>query len=112
MTVHLYCWKCDRVVPMLEEAEWGLLEPVLAEAIKEIQSRRTLGNISLPDALARPYGRRALVLHEQLTGELATSIEPLWHHRASLYGPPCTVCSKALRSPQASMCAGCGAVRA
>jgi hypothetical protein len=112
MAAHLYCWKCDRDVPMLDESEWAQLEPALAAATEEIQSRRARMGLSLSDALSTPYGRRALILHEQLTGELATAVEPLWHHRASLYGPPCPVCSRPLRTPRAQMCVSCGAARA
>ena len=112
MATRLYCWKCDRHVPMLDETEWAEFEPALVEALEELQSRRATAGVSLSDALASPYGRRALMLHERLTGEPATEIEPLWHHRASMYGPPCAVCSKPLRTPRARLCAYCGAVRA
>jgi hypothetical protein len=112
MAVRLYCWKCDREVPMFSEEEWAQLEPTLSAAVEEVQARRSTAGLSLPEAISQPYGRKALVLHERLTGELATSVEPLWHHRASLYGPPCASCSKPLRTPRAKMCASCGAARA
>lgn len=96
---------------MLTEAEWAQLEPALLAATQEIKDRRERG-LSLPEAVATPYGRPALLLHERLTGEMATSVEPLWHHRNSLHGPPCVSCGKPLRTPRARVCAGCGVARA
>lgn len=49
--------------------------------------------------------------YERLTGFRETNPNAVWHHRLALYGPPCRVCSKPLRTPQASRCVACGAER-
>jgi hypothetical protein len=51
--------------------------------------------------------RFAPVLREyaRITGYQATNPIALYHHRLSLYGPPCSNCGKPLRSPKAN-CVG------
>jgi hypothetical protein len=95
---------------MLDEQEWARFEPLLGSAIDEIQAYRRDQATSLQSALEHPHGADALALFERLTGEKAGSVEPLWHHRASLYGPPCGACGKPLRTPRANLCAACGAI--
>jgi hypothetical protein len=52
-----------------------------------------------------------LAAYERLTGFHETNHVAIWHHRVSLYGPLCHVCSRPLRTPQARLCAECGAPR-
>jgi hypothetical protein len=113
MAVNLYCWRCDKNIPMLDEAEWQILSPLLTDSIQEIQQYRTANNCSLAEALAQGnFGSGALDKYQTLTGFAETDINLLWHHRASIYGPPCTKCSKPLRTPNAKLCAACGERRA
>ena len=56
--------------------------------------------------------KRMLDEYNQITGFGETNPDAIWHHRASLYGPPCHLCGKPLRTPEARFCAACGAVRA
>jgi hypothetical protein len=86
----LYCWRCQMEVPMLDEHEWKQMLPLLS------QSARTRS----PE--------EALALYFQMTGFLETNLNAIWHHRVSMYGPPCQGCGKPLRTPQAKLCAACG----
>ena len=45
--------------------------------------------------------------YERITGFAETNFNALYHHRLSLYGPPCSKCGKPLRSPKAKVCAAC-----
>lgn len=97
---------------MLSEPEWERMQPALDEAVAEVQRYRVSTASSLQTALARPHGRGALKLYYRMTGQLETKPDAIRHHRLSLYGPACTQCGKPLRTPRASHCATCGAVRA
>jgi hypothetical protein len=71
---------------MLDEKEWTTLRPASPQAKLAILDR-----------------------YFELTGFRETNINAVWHHRLSLYGPPCEACGKPLRTPKASFCAACGA---
>lgn len=112
MARDLYCWRCDMVIPMLDEPEWKLVEPLLGNRVAELQQYRQRHGLSLAEAKDRVLGLSALDKYRELTGFDETNVNALYHHRASLYGPPCTTCGKPLRTPRASFCAAYGAVRA
>ncbi|WP_386066312.1 hypothetical protein ACFJIW_17465 [Tahibacter sp. UC22_41] len=111
MAHDLYCWRCDMVIPMLEEHEWALVEPLLRNAVSELQHYALQHGLSPAEAKDRALGRSARDKYRELTGFEETNVNALYHHRASLYGPPCTACGKPLRTPRASFCAACGTVR-
>jgi hypothetical protein len=98
-------------IPMLEEHEWELLEPHLTDAVQQIKRYRELHGVSLSEAQAKGYGQDALALYRRFTGFDETNANALWHHRLSLYGPPCAVFDKPLRTPAAKHCAECGEPR-
>ncbi|MCC4589940.1 hypothetical protein LL974_02195 [Xanthomonas campestris pv. cannae] len=108
MAKDLYCWRCDKVVAMLDDAEWETMDPALTESLYDIKELRRQNGISLHEALAMPYGQRARQLYHALTGRTETNPAVIWHHRLSIYGPPCHVCGKPLRTPRAKLCAACG----
>jgi hypothetical protein len=107
----LYCWRCRTDIPMLTEAEWAVISPELANGIEQIKFYREANNCSLAEARTKGFGRKALELYEEVTGYRETNADALFHHRLSIYGPPCGACGKPLRTPQASFCAACGARR-
>ena len=88
------------------------MEPALSQAISEVQQIRKERGIGLAEALKHHYGSEALRLYQDMTGFPETNPDALWHHRLSLYGPPCKACGKPLRTPQATLCAACGSERA
>jgi hypothetical protein len=99
------------VVPMLDEQEWVEVEPSLRQGIESVKDYRRGHSASLGEALNRVRYEPALDAYERLTGFRETNHLALWHHRLSLYGPPCTHCGKPLRTPEAKLCAACGTPR-
>ena len=97
---------------MLNEQEWDLMEPALTQSILDIQEYRAANGCSLGEALKQAHGQSALRLYRELTGSSETNVAKIWHHRLSIYGPPCHACGKPLRTSQASFCPACGAKRA
>ena len=112
MSRDLYCWRCDMVIPMLEDHEWNVVEPLLRGSIAELHRYCQEHGLTLADARDQAFGRSALDKYRELTGFHETNINALWHHHVSLYGPPCAKCGKPLRTPKASFCAACGTARA
>src|SRR5690606_25599247 len=112
----LWCWRCRQEMPMLDEDEGPEMEAALRAGIRNRKARRAATGASLAAVSEdeQPQAQYADALHryEQLTGYRETNPLALWHHRASLYGPPCSNCGKPLRTPQAKLCAACGAHRA
>jgi hypothetical protein len=108
MAVSQWCWRCKTDVPMLDEAEWQVMAPLLSQAIEDIKRYREEHRVSLAEAQKSAHGVSALAKYKELTGFGETNVNALWHHRASLYGGPCKRCGKPLRTPNASHCAECG----
>jgi hypothetical protein len=109
MAKTLYCWRCRAEVPMLDEQEWEQVELVLSDGIRRIKDHRASHGASLAEAKRHVSGTDALDRYFALTGHRETDADALWHHRLSLFGPPCGACGKPLRRPQATFCAECGA---
>lgn len=97
---------------MLSEAEWEPMSVALSGVIGEIQRYRAEHGVGLDEAFKRSFGIEALDPYERMTGMRETNVNAIWHHRLSMYGPPCAHCGKPLRTPQAKLCAACGAMRA
>jgi hypothetical protein len=109
MAKTLYCWRCRADIPMLEEHEWEQVLPRLQDWILRIQDYRRTHSAPLGEAMEHVYGAGALERYFQITGHRETNANALWHHRLSLFGPPCHACGKPLRTPRANFCAACGA---
>jgi hypothetical protein len=103
---------------MLEEAEWQevmaahraageRLEAATASRRVTYESGMSIGRISKAEHAAR--FAPMLAAYERLTGFRETNPNAVWHHRVSLYGPPCGECGRPLRTPKARFCAACGA---
>jgi len=96
---------------MMTEDEWARVSPHLANAVAQIKQYREEHQCSLAEANAKGFGQRALDIYEQITGFHETNPNALFHHRRSVFGPPCNACGKPLRTPEARSCAACGALR-
>ncbi|WP_196787304.1 hypothetical protein [Burkholderia stagnalis] len=106
----IYCWRYKIDVSMLTEDEWLLVNP---EAVfDQIKRYRKETGVTLAEAYRSNTGLPALAAYERITGFRETNANALMHHRLKLYGPECTTCGKPLRTPIASFCAACGAMRA
>lgn len=93
---------------MLTEEEWEEVVPLLQISIEDIVAYRLRHGASLENAMEESFGGAAITKYEELTGFKEANVNAIWHHRASIYGPPCKACGKPLRTPQAKLCAGCG----
>lgn len=96
---------------MLDEKEWELMDPALTRGLRNIQAQRQERQVGLDEIDSKTQFAEALDLYERLTGFRETNHLAIYHHRLSLYGPPCKACGKPLRTPQAKLCAACGAPR-
>jgi len=89
----LWCWRCRAVMPMLDDEEF-----------RAVAGKRLLQNakMSLKDHLAP-----VLEEYNRVTGGCETNVNAVYHHKLSLYGPPCAKCGKPLRTPRAKLCGSC-----
>jgi len=92
---------------MLEDDEWEIIGPLLTNTIQKIKKYREDHECSITDA-RKAIGKEACQKYYELTGFNETNFDAIFHHRVSLYGPPCKACGKPLRTPQANLCAACG----
>ena len=109
MPESIYCWRVKKVVPMLTEAEWKILQPHLIESLEEIKRHRVAHGSSIEEARAAGFGRAALDCYFRITGYRESNPDNLWRYRRADYGPLCKACGKPLRTPAARHCVECGA---
>lgn len=89
----LWCWRCKMEIPMLDDEEFN----------RAMALRGTGRGDDLRD---REFAS-VLREYELITGFHETNINAVYHHKASLYGPPCRNCGKPLRTPKARICGAC-----
>jgi hypothetical protein len=102
---------------MLDEAEFVVVEKLYISAMRAIKAYQEAHcGRNTPEEgrqfMIQQYGP-VLEAYKRFTGwEEPMNPAELMHHRISKYGPPCSICSKPLRTPKAKLCVACGAVRA
>lgn len=73
---------------------------------KEFERIVSLRGAGTGDLLERYFGPM-LREYERITGFRETNHNALYHHKLSLYGPPCRHCAKPLRTNRARLCGAC-----
>lgn len=104
----IYCWKCQKGLPMLDKREWARFEPIYTDCLRAAKDAKGKG---MSDAEVITRFAPALSKWREMTGYEETEFERLWHHQLAKYGKPCKKCGKPLRTPKARFCAACGAKR-
>ena len=104
----LWCWRCKQDVPMLDEAEFEIVRKAYIRGLRAAKDYRLKHSVSLQETPIAKLHEPVQNAYEQLTGATGLDAAHILKHRLSLYGPPCSVCGKPLRTPQARMCAACG----
>lgn len=111
MAQDIYCWRCDRMLPMLDEAEWERMMPLLVASIENIQRYRQKHGVGLEQVPISEMYWAASALFQAMTGVADIDPQALWHHRRAELGPECNHCGYPLRTPRAKLCAACGKPR-
>jgi hypothetical protein len=105
----LFCWRCGQDMPMLDEQEFAVVFGLFRDGMrltKHIEEQ--LEHPQRGTGLTHRF-KACLDEFERMTGFNETNPNAVLHHRLALYGPPCSVCGKPLRTPKAANCMACGA---
>jgi len=104
----LYCWRCHREVPMLDEDEYEFLARVHRKCTADVKAYREVHSAPLDKTPRSGLMKPVLDEYRRLTRAVETDPDHVLKHRLSLYGPPCQACGLPLRTPKAKVCASCG----
>ena len=102
-----FCWRCDEIMPFLEEHEWKKISALYYGFIKTILKYRKKHNCDLETARAH-CEKEATEKFEELTGISGVSIAVMYHHRLKDWGKECSKCGYLFRTPKAKRCTNCG----
>ena len=102
-----YCWRCEMVVPMLEEHEWEVMEPLLKDQIKKVKNYRAEHGVGIRSAIENVF-KPATDKYFEFTGLKEKNHNAIWHHRLANFGKECPECGHLFRTPRASYCVNCG----
>ncbi|MEM9245271.1 MAG: hypothetical protein AAGA67_05970, partial [Cyanobacteria bacterium P01_F01_bin.153] len=88
------------------EEEWDEIAPLLGPGIRALgKYYSSKKEVSMDQIIEENKDKLpAFVKYKELTGEENTSINSMWHHRRSDFGPLCPKCNKLLRTPRAKFC--------
>jgi DNA-directed RNA polymerase subunit RPC12/RpoP len=104
----LWCWRCGKEMPMLDEQEYTQASRLFGECATATKEFRQHRHVPLDSAISERDFRPIRDWHKQLTGADCHR-DAIMHHRLASLGDPCRICGKPLRSPRAKMRAACGA---
>ena len=94
---------------MLDEDEYAEATRLYSQCMDATKEFRERWHVPLEGASIDDRFRPIRDWYAELTGVLNCHQNAIMHHRLSMFGDPCRVCGKPLRSPRAKICAGCGA---
>ncbi len=94
---------------MLDEAEFAGVQDAHTQGCQAIKDYREQHGATLRETPIASLHHPVREAYERLTGTTGVDADHILKHRLALYGPPCSVCGKPLRTPQADLCAACGA---
>lgn len=107
----VFCWRCERDVPMFDEVEWRRLGPLLERGEAAVKRYREVHGVTLEGVPMREVYADALAEHQRIAGHADVRPQDIGHHRRAAHGPLCGWCGKPLRTPLARRCVACGLVR-
>ena len=105
----MFCWRCKRDVPMLDEEEFATVQQVHQDCVENVHQYRREHRVSLAETPTDELYQPVHETYERLTGVAGFTTDEILKHRISLYGRPCPNCGKPLRTPKARKCYECGA---
>jgi len=109
MAYLLYSYKFRDVVPLLDEAEWAEVRPLLTGNAVRVTDQIIYRNVPRDDALQRfPEVGDLVRRYDSINGTSLIAPIALWHVRMADYGALCAGCGKPYRTPRAKMCPECG----
>ncbi len=103
----LWCWLCRAEMPMLDDQEFSEIAPLFRAGLESVKDYRAATGVPLKGVPLPERFAAMLVRYQAMTGYRETNPNAVWHHRLSLYGPPCKRCGKPLRTPRAKLCGSC-----
>lgn len=107
----LWCWRCQQNMPMLDEDEFAAVVNLPRKTFAQVRQEHPELSTRTGEFFEKVFEPQ-LDQYERLTGFRESNMNAVWHHRLSIYGPPCGSCGKPLRTPKAKFCAACGYRRA
>ncbi len=105
----LWCWRCRQDVPMLDEGEFAEVRDAHRQGTQAIKGYRERHGATLRETPIASLHHPVREAYKRLTGATGFNADHILKHRLALYGPPCSTCGKPLRTPEAALCAACGA---
>jgi hypothetical protein len=92
---------------MLDDQEFSEITPLFRAGLQSVKDHRAATGMPLKSVPLTERFAPMLDRYEAMTGYRETNPNAVWHHRLSLYGPPCKRCDKPLRTPRAKFCGSC-----
>jgi hypothetical protein len=75
--------------------------------LDEEEFNRVLSHLHTKEHTIEAIFADFLLEYERLTGVYEINPNAVFHHKLSLYGPPCIYCGRPLRTRRAKLCGSC-----
>jgi hypothetical protein len=99
----LYCWRCEKEVPMMNAHEFDHAKVLYRRAMfSGKQAGKPKGNINFHPLIE---------YYHHISGVYESNPNIIIHHRREDFGPVCLDCGKPFRKPDSDCCAECGSTR-